>query len=158
MAILTMLLTSSYAMGLTIYKAPAAPTIDGDIDNVWHMAEAWPLTIRADRFEPNDLSAYAKVLWDDNNIYYLVVVMDDEISEDSDLAWQDDSIEIYIDATNSKLTAYGPHDAQLTVRRTYDGVLHGGNSAAYADRVTWMTKELEGGVGYVLEMAISLAD
>lgn len=149
---------ASSAFGQTIYKTDIAPVIDGEADLVWNLAERWDLTIRADRFDPSDLSASVQVLWDDANIYYLVRVMDDELSDDSEeaLAWQDDSVEIYIDGGNEKASSYDANDAQLTLRRTMRTEVQGSSHENYADKITWMTSEIEG--GYLVEMALSLTD
>jgi len=55
------------------------------------------------------------VLYDAENLYVLVDVTDDSLHNDSDGAWQDDSVEIYFDGGNTKLdTPLAGDDHQYT--------------------------------------------
>ena len=51
-------------------------------------------------------------MWDQNNLYLFVDVTDDVLKNDAGNPWDNDSVEVYIDATNSKTTSYGPTDYQ----------------------------------------------
>ena len=152
--VLSIAACSSQLAGQAISKAPVAPVIDGEIDPIWRQTDSWQLSIRADQVELDDLSATARVLWDDDNIYYLVEVTDDVLSDDSDEAqpWTDDSVEIYIDGGNEKATAYDANDAQITMRRTMRNQ-PGGTAVNYDGHFTWMVTETD--TGYILEMAIA---
>jgi hypothetical protein len=63
---------------------------------------------------PNDLSADFKAMWDEDNLYVLIEVADDNLKNDSspDQWWFDDSAEVYIDADNAKSSQYDDNDAQ----------------------------------------------
>ena len=66
-------------------------------------------------FENSNLSANWKSVWDNENLYFFVSVNDDDLRNDSDQWFEDDGIEIYIDADNSKNTTYGSNDYQITI-------------------------------------------
>ncbi len=101
--------------GITIKQATVAPIIDGTADDAWFVAERNKIDNKFYSLisSPNDLSAGYKVMFDQNNLYLLVDVSDDMLKNDSTDDYQDDAIEIYIDADNSKSTAYGENDYQF---------------------------------------------
>ena len=99
----------------TIGKTATAPVIDGlGTDSVWESAPAQTLD---DFFElpgddptdgDEDFQVSWKALYDDTNLYVFVEVGDDEIVNEDNCNWQDDSIEIYIDAQNLDVEDYRP--------------------------------------------------
>jgi hypothetical protein len=100
----------------TIFPAVRMPVIDGKVDDVWNDAKAYK--IANVMYEPpkssDDLSADYKAMWDENNLYLLVDVTDDILKHDtSPEAWyESDSVEVYIDVTDSKSAQYGQTDYQ----------------------------------------------
>jgi hypothetical protein len=52
-------------------------------------------------------------LWDNTNLYIGAKVLDANLFSDSPDTWDDDGIEIYIDANNNKLTTYDGLDNQI---------------------------------------------
>jgi GH35 family endo-1,4-beta-xylanase len=98
------------------------PRVDGEIDEVWNNAiEILP---------PNKNNAAVeatvtyKLLWDDNAIYFLAQVKDPDMSVDPFNAWEQDSIEVFLDENNNKSTSYGADDVHYRVNynnvRSYD--------------------------------------
>ena len=61
---------------------------------------------------PEDLSASFRTDWDNQALYLLVDVIDDKFVNDSVESWLDDSVEVFIDADNSKSNVYGDNDYQ----------------------------------------------
>jgi PQQ-dependent dehydrogenase (s-GDH family) len=61
---------------------------------------------------PNNTVVYA-VLWDDLNLYVALKVTDANKFNDSPNGWDDDAIEVYIDAENNGGTSYGVNDRQF---------------------------------------------
>jgi uncharacterized protein YjdB len=61
---------------------------------------------------PNNTATFG-VLWDANNLYIGAKVIDANLNSDSADPWEDDAIEIYIDANNNKLTSYDGKDNQI---------------------------------------------
>jgi len=65
-----------------------------------------------------DVSASVRSQWDDQNLYFLVQVLDDALVSDSQLAnlWEDDSVELYLDGLSERATSYDANDFQFIVR------------------------------------------
>lgn len=101
-----------------LYKTSAPITIDGTIDAVWNDANV--KTMNASKLlsgavtNANDLSGYAKLLWDNTYLYFLAVVTDDTKQNDSQNSYDDDQVELYIDANNAKASTYDANDCQYS--------------------------------------------
>jgi len=97
---------------MEIAYAVKPPVIDGQVDGVWAAASTQsfvPLAV------PADGSGTWKALYDANNLYVLLDVTDDSLKNDSASAWQDDSVEVYFDGGNTKLsTPLSGDDHQYT--------------------------------------------
>jgi hypothetical protein len=95
-----------------VAQATEKPAIDGRVDDVWAKAKAYEL--KNSFYEapsgPEDCSASFKTLWDKENLYLLVEVKDEDLRNDSDEFWQDDSVEVFVDADNSKSDSFGDND------------------------------------------------
>lgn len=122
---------------VSIFSVTNAPVIDGNEDEMWRHVPRQKLEKTIMAFgsgespsrptSPADLSADFRATWDQNNLYVLVDVVDDQLVSDTDPInpvtlpsgsqsipwWYDDSIEIFLDADNAKTEQYGPHDAQF---------------------------------------------
>lgn len=101
----------------TILPAPGAPVIDGQVDDVWNNARSYPLAnvLYAPDGSTNLPAADYRALWDETNLYVLVNVTDHTLQHDPALSWHNnDSVELYLDADNSKLADYGQTDFQYS--------------------------------------------
>ncbi|MBN2127916.1 MAG: hypothetical protein JW741_00390, partial [Sedimentisphaerales bacterium] len=86
------------------------PVIDGQIDALWDAAQAYPTDALRSGVELEselDCSASMQVLWDSESLYVLVDVNDEALVQDSANGWEDDRIEVFVDADGSKTTG-GP--------------------------------------------------
>ncbi len=99
---------------LSIPPAGRAPTIDGNVDDVWAAVPAHTVghVVYTPPTSEADLSANFKALYDSQALYFLVDVTDDVLVHDSTEYWNDDSVEIFIDAENNKAGVYGDKDYQ----------------------------------------------
>jgi len=105
---------------MEIGYAVQTPVIDGEADLIWAAAPAHSFVPLED---PADGSGTWKVLYDEENLYVLVDVTDDSLQNDSASSWQDDSVEVYFDGGNTKLsTALSGDDHQYTFGWTTDEV------------------------------------
>jgi len=105
---------------LEVGFATAAPVIDGQADAIWNAASTQSFVPLDD---PADGSGTWKVLYDAENLYVLVDITDDSLKNDSAAAWQDDSVEVYFDGGNSKLTTpLSGDDHQYTFGWTADDI------------------------------------
>ncbi|HEX8087408.1 MAG TPA: CBM9 family sugar-binding protein [Blastocatellia bacterium] len=92
-----------------------APTIDGSVDSVWSSANSQTIAniVVGSVTNDDDLSGNFRTLWDSNNLQVLVQINDEARQNDSGAqTWNDDSVEIYIDANNDKPATYGANDYQ----------------------------------------------
>ncbi len=96
----------------TVNKADQSPVIDGIEEDIWSDAPKYKLenVIYSPISSDEDCSAYYKVMWDQENLYLLVDVTDDELKNDSMEFYYDDNIELFIDADNSRKSEYGDKD------------------------------------------------
>lgn len=57
----------------------------------------------------------AKALWDDQNLYVLIQVSDAQLDKSNKNAWEQDSVEIFLDENNGKTTFYQADDGQFRI-------------------------------------------
>lgn len=91
-------------------KRTTAITIDGNPNEA-----AWEFTNNVTKNiigTSNNTTKFA-VLWDSLYLYVAFTVVDANKYNDSPNAWDDDAVEIYIDAENNGGTAYGTNDRQF---------------------------------------------
>ena len=124
---------------LEIPKVATGPTSYSDA--VWGSAPSWTanqaskgstwyeINLGTAISDDADCSATVKMLWDSTNLYALVSVTDDVHADQrgTNNLFNNDSIEFYLDANNSKGVSYGPQDSQDTVGYK-DGAITIGNS------------------------------
>ncbi|MGW0807394.1 endo-1,4-beta-xylanase [Nonomuraea sp. NPDC002799] len=133
--------------------AHRAPVLDGVVDRAWSAAPE----VRTATWIQGTSGATAKVrsLWSGSTLYVLAQVTDPVLSEESPNAWDQDSVEIFVDPGNGKTKGYGDDDGQyrvsfsgrLTVGGTFD-------AAGVKDHLTAAAKVVPG--GYVVEAAVEL--
>ncbi|MBO9202176.1 MULTISPECIES: sugar-binding protein [Niastella] len=109
--------TDNVAVGVlssanVVHGYPAAGTIT--IDGVLSEA-AWQLNNNATKnvIGTANNNVTFGVLWDNNNLYIAARVLDNTLNNDSPDPWNNDAIEIFIDANNNKLTNYDGLDNQF---------------------------------------------
>jgi len=107
---------------LIICAFPNSIVLDGNLTDqpwryaTWHRIRAADATVPA----PDDKNCSVKfaVTADDKYIYFAAEITDNKIRKGEALAcdvYNDDSIEVYIDAGNEKAAAYDINDAQITI-------------------------------------------
>ena len=118
------------------------PVIDGEADDIWaDAAEASFVPLE----DPADGSGIWKALYDAENLYVLVDVTDDSLQNDTASSWQDDSVEIYFDGGNTKLsTALSGDDHQYTFGWTTEEI-QGTNIDGYTDGIEHAQVDTETG-------------
>lgn len=119
-----------------IFKPATVPVIDGTIDPIWNdernaVFKAENLLVGTN-VTPTDLSGYCRLLWDEQFVYLLAEVTDDVKMKDSQNTYEDDNVEVYFDANNSKGSSYDTNDVQYSFRwndGTAIGVLPSGRAS-----------------------------
>ena len=116
-----------------VARADTPPVIDGKAENLWSKSQKTELNnkLYSAISSDEDLSADYMAMWDKDNLYVFVNVIDDSMKNDSDEHYQDDSIEIFIDADNSKTGEYDDNDYQYYFRwqkeNPFAGIYNRGN-------------------------------
>lgn len=140
------------------------PVIDGVADALWLNASVLSQQqnvareIRPSITSAVDASAYFRTTYDPQNLYVFVDVSDDVFWADSALPWEDDSIEIYIDANNSRGQSYdGTNDFQFIFRPGQDTVTVGARSINRTNGIVTRSvlhANTRPSKGYTMEIAI----
>ena len=105
-----------FAKDIEVTKAASPITIDGVASEAaWQQAEWLPMTelMVGDMPTPEDFSGRYKLLWDNEQLYLMAEIVDDVLWDNhpdpTDKYWDDDCLEIFIDADASggnHLTSY----------------------------------------------------
>ena len=134
-------------------EAIEAPTIDGEIDAVWADAPV----VTTDTLVEGGAGATADVslLWGEDTRYALFVVTDDGLDAMRMNAWEQDSVEIFLDPSNAKAGAYRPQDGQYRIGFE-NAVSISGDLDVIGDNLTSATSVTDD--GYVVEVAITLVE
>ncbi|OQP59226.1 carbohydrate-binding protein [Niastella vici] len=92
------------------YPAGGTITIDGALNET-----AWKLncTVTKNVIGTANNTVTFGVLWDNNNLYIAAKVLDATLNNDSPDGWNNDGIEVFIDANNNKLATYDGRDNQF---------------------------------------------
>jgi GH35 family endo-1,4-beta-xylanase/peptidoglycan/xylan/chitin deacetylase (PgdA/CDA1 family) len=95
-------------------EAPyGTPVIGAALDPLWNTVQALPVDQNLMAWQ--GASGTAKVLWDEKNLYVLVQVQNAEINKASPNAYEQDSVEIFIDEDNQKTSFFRHDDGQYRV-------------------------------------------
>lgn len=147
---------------LQIPKATQAPVIDGNMDPIWKCVSAYPLTKPEGGKETDapekydDHHANFRAMWDANNLYIFLSVVDDSLFGGADAnvssPWMNDCMELFIDGKNEKATSYDANDKQWrwVYGETPDNKKAGDGPGKWAWKVTPS--------GYQFELSIAKAD
>ncbi|MDR9749408.1 endo-1,4-beta-xylanase [Paenibacillus taichungensis] len=99
------------------YKRSSAhygtPAIDGSVDSVW--SKAPELKLDTKQMAWSGATGTAKALWDDDNLYVLVQVRDDQLNKSNPNVWEQDSVEVFVDENNGKTANFQDDDGQYRV-------------------------------------------
>ncbi|MGN6645612.1 MAG: sugar-binding protein [Cytophaga sp.] len=97
-----------------VYSITDIPVIDGLSDPMWNNYPAINLNkvLIGSVSSSANLSATWKATYDNTNLYVLVDVLDSKLYNNNAAVYNNDGIEIYFDAGNSKSVSYGPKQFQ----------------------------------------------
>ncbi|MFC4601691.1 endo-1,4-beta-xylanase [Cohnella hongkongensis] len=123
------------------------PSIDGTAEGIWSRTPAMPV----ERYQTawHGAAGTAKALWDDRNLYVLIQVSDEELDKSSPNAWEQDSVEVFLDEDNGKTTFYQSDDGQFRVNFDNEASF---NPPALADGFESAVRV--SGTNYTVEMKI----
>jgi alpha-L-fucosidase 2 len=130
---------------ITCYKAPATVTVNGSLTETgWNITRPFSKTVFG---TPNNTATFG-VMWDNSNLYIGVKMLDANLFADSPSLWDDDAVEIYIDANYNRLSTYDGMDNQI---------IKGYNNSGVFTKFTLSGLQHAWGTisgGYTIEMAI----
>ena len=132
-----------------ITAVQGTPVIDGKADSVWNSAQDIQMTIKTEG-RTKDGSVF-RVLYDAGFVYVLINVQDDVLNKASQNAWEQDSIEIFIDQNNAKTKTYESDDGQYRVNYGNEKTFNGGCDSNLFKSAVSLTD-----TGYIVETAVPL--
>ncbi|KRF10089.1 hypothetical protein ASG89_00675 [Paenibacillus sp. Soil766] len=127
------------------------PAIDGEMDSKWANAPVYTTDVMVEQHNNAVAKAQLRAMWDEHNLYVYAVVLDSKLSDANANAWEQDSMEIFVDQNNGKTDSYQGDDGQYRIN--FKNVKTVGGHATQ-NNYTSATKIMDG--GYVVEAAIAL--
>ena len=124
------------------------PVIDGIAEGLWdgiesNITDVWVAG-------SSGSTAKFKILWDDSNLYILADVTDTLLSKESSDAYQQDSVEIFLDQNNAKTTSYQADDYQIRINFDNEVTFDHGKSDGFKSATSKTSN------GYLVEALIPL--
>ena len=112
-----------------VKKPTGSITIDGNAnETVWNSAHTYPFKYYSGSVD-NGMDATMKVLWDEENLYGVVEVVDPDISTgDGHTDWQTDGIDIFFDEDNTKESTENLSSNNDAFRYMYSNFDNGDNT------------------------------
>ncbi len=143
---------------IVLPRITVPPRIDGIVDEIWSAAPPRPLRLEAAGTHdgPADLSAEFRALYDADALYVLFVVTDDARRVDSPFPFDDDAVELYIDAGYERADLYDRNDVQFVFGVGASSFWATGDRAEAYPGVDFASVDTES--GYVVEVRLAWAD
>jgi endo-1,4-beta-xylanase len=138
---------------MQVVQARQAPAIDGDVDAAWADAKDVQTT-KVQSGDAAGASADVRTLWQNDTLFVLAQVTDPNIDTSSSNAYEQDSVELFVDAGNAKNGPYRAEDAQMRINVNNVHSFGTGDPTAQEDRLRSATKRTA--TGYTVEAAVTL--
>lgn len=139
-----------------VAEAPAAPTVDGTVDEAWALANA--ITTDTQIEGTGGATASVRTLWsgEGDTLYVLAEVTDASLDATGSDPWVQDSVELFLDAGNVRNGPYRYDDTQIRI--SYENVVSfgTGDQGFQAGRLQSATSVTP--TGYLVEASISLLE
>jgi endo-1,4-beta-xylanase len=123
------------------------PIIDGEEDEIWANANEEETTTWS--VGSSGATAVVRTMWDSEYLYVFAVVSDSLLDKSSINAYEQDSIEVFIDQNNAKTVSYEADDGQYRINYDNEATFNGGASPDLLTSATKITDD-----GYIVELAI----
>ena len=91
------------------------PAIDGEMDSKWANAPVYTTDVMVEQHNNAVAKAQLRAMWDEQNLYVYAVVLDSNLSDANANAWEQDSMEIFVDQNNGKTDSYQGDDGQYRI-------------------------------------------
>lgn len=129
-----------------------SPVIDGELDDVWKYAE--PVVPGIKSSPAIKAAPVFKVLWDEGYLYTLTVVTDDVLNKASGNAYEQDSMEVFLDELNDKATTYQADDVHYRVNFDNEKSTDAGDPTRFVTATKVLTDENGKKIGYLIEAGV----
>ncbi len=130
----------------------AAPVVDGVIDDVWEDASMVTTNVLVEG-DAEGAKGDFRVLWDDTHLYVLAEVTDPVLDAENSNAWEQDSVEVFVDPGNTKSGAYKPSDGQYRI--SFENLTSiNGDLSVIGESLESAAVVVDG--GYLVEVSIDL--
>lgn len=129
-----------------------SPTIDGELDDVWKYAA--PVYPEIKSSPSIKASPIFKVMWDEGFLYTLAVVTDDVLNKSSGNAYEQDSIEVFLDESNDKADTYQTDDVHYRVNYDNESSTDAGDPTRWVTATKILKDENGKEIGYLIESGI----
>ncbi len=141
-----------------VAEAPAAPTVDGTVDEVWELANVVTTETQIEGSADGAATAEIRTLWsgDGSTLYVLAEVTDDQIDVSGSDPWIQDSVEIFVDAGNYRNGPYRYDDTQIRINAENVVSFGTGDETFQRNRLASATSLTD--TGYLVEASISLLE
>lgn len=158
------MVSSVAALGEEMTAKKGTPVIDGVIDDIWANADRQELThVKAGDLkgvDPEVEKAYASALWDENYLYFLFEVTDDDVTnafggDPTAQEWKNDTMFLYIDE-NYEAPASAPWETAGCYQFSFcfDGTAKTPrNGAAYTKETKYAAVKTD--TGFIIEVAFA---
>lgn len=147
----TITLTVTDFLGVKVVKTETPVIIDGIEDPIWSNSNSYQLKNKILTIDNDaDLSAKVNVLYDNQNLYVLYTVTDNQKRASSTNFWENDGIELYIDGNNNKATNYDANDFQFVIRYDASQIQEGHDKSVTGI----VAKATQSTTGYVVEASV----
>ncbi|WP_084146587.1 endo-1,4-beta-xylanase [Paenibacillus wynnii] len=127
----------------------ATPVVDGIVDTVWNQASA--MSINRYQMAWQGANGEAKALWDDHYLYLMIQVNDAQLNKSSVNAYEQDSVEIFVDQNHARTTFYQGDDGQYRVNFDNETTIEPSSNATGFESATQIS-----GTNYTVEVKIPL--
>lgn len=134
-----------------VSRAASEPIIDGEVDPAWDGSAVVTTDVQVEG-SPDGATAEVRLLWYGTALYALAEVTDPSLDATNSNAWEQDSVEFFVDPTNAKAGSFTPVDGQYRVN--FENAVSISGDAPVQDRLTSATSITDG--GYLVEVAIDL--
>lgn len=129
-----------------------SPVLDGELDDVWkYAATIYPNIKSAPSLKA---SPVFKVMWDEGFLYTLAVVTDDVLNKASGNAYEQDSMEVFLDEANDKAASYQADDVHYRVNFDNESSTDAGDSTRFVTATKILTDENGKKIGYMIESGV----
>ena len=141
-----------------VAEAPTAPEVDGEVDDVWSLANVVTTDTQIEGSAEGAATAEVRTLWsgDGSTLYVLADVTDDQIDVSGSDPWIQDSVEIFLDAGNYRNGPYRYDDTQIRINVENVASFGTGDETFQRNRLSSATSLTD--TGYRVEASISLLE